>query len=999
MAEIAGLILGTLALVGVFEDCIGLLSQIAAAKSMGQDYEILETKLDIEKTLLLQWADRLNIFNHDQYDPRLDNSQTRRIIERTLGCIRLLLQSSDELQSHYGVRLVKRNEDTQPSLPVSRRLMSQFHQQSHELTLWHDNQLHRLDQETQSNYLKSQNRRTGISSINKIKWIIKDKEKFENLIRNLSDLVGSLNKIVPTLEQDASTRVQLKQEIGMVHNIGMLNAILHASTGHNNDLVDEANKTITEECTRLILERLWFRLIDERKESIAEAHSETLGWALHPPTNTVAWSDLSKWLEFGRDIYWISGKPGSGKSTLMKFLFDHPHVKMLLKKWAGHRRLIMASVFLWNLGSVEQKTQQGLTRGLLYHVLSGNPALIPLALPDMWREAHIGTTELKLPSDREMSQAFARIGADTTHGAYAFFIDGLDEYSGDLRHGISFVQQLAKSANVKLLLSSRHIDTCVAAFSAGPKLALQDLTKKDIELYVSDTILSHHYVAELKALDETVTDRLIEDVQKKATGVFLWVVLACRSLLAGFAAYDSPKELQSRVDELPPELEDLFRHILGKISPRYLPQAAKLLNICYKSRLLGISDHISTLALAWADSNDLNVNKLQNFERCTTEDVRVKCMMLEGRLRSRCMGLLEVHQASIQYNSMPFHSRSYEVLATSSVDFMHRTVFEFLHSPGVWTMDCLQIDQHEFDATLVLSHMSSYLLYIREEPLGESEDTCFLAMQSVRYVKMIEKTQPCDTFVALRNLTLALMQKRKANVDGTTEQFFGVNKEFLPLNHAALLLAIEADLLSVVQEQEQDLLAFISSQARLVYRQPGQYPLLYHGINKPLLSQLQVRTWRLPSPEMIRFLSRSGCDLNETFLDSENNFTTLWEEWISSDLVSCMIAGKNLHAAQITLLMLRAGLPTVAAPSSNPVISLASGDPPGSPNPPAPKEWRDYLLTLAGEWRDAAENASTRSEQEALKECCDEITQIVGTLMTDNPRATPLHQSSAWSPH
>jgi hypothetical protein len=900
MAEIAGLILGTLALVGVFEDCIGLLSQIAAAKSMGQDYEILETKLDIEKTLLLQWADRLNIFNHDQYDARLDNSQTRRIIERTLGCIRLLLQSSDELQSHYGVRLVKRNEETQPSLPVSRRLMSQFHQQSHELTLWHDNQLHRLDQETQSNYLKSQNRRTGISSINKIKWIIKDKEKFENLIRNLSDLVGSLNKIVPTLEQDASTRVQLKQEIGMVHNIGMLNAILHASTGHNNDLVDEANKTITEECTRLILERLWFRLIDERKESIAEAHSETLGWALHPPTNTVAWSDLSKWLEFGRDIYWISGKPGSGKSTLMKFLFDHPHVKMLLKKWAGHRRLIMASVFLWNLGSAEQKTQQGLTRGLLYHVLSGNPALIPLALPDMWREAHSGTTELKLPSDREMSQAFARIGTDTTHGAYVYFIDGLDEYSGDLRHGISFVQQLAKTANVKLLLSSRHIDTCVAAFSAGPKLALQDLTKKDIELYISDTILSHHYVAELKALDETVTDRLIEDVKKKATGVFLWVVLACRSLLAGFEAYDSPTELQSRVDELPPELEDLFRHIIGNISPRYLTQAAKLLNICYKSRSLGISKHISILALAWADSKDLNVHKLQSFERYTPKAARVKCAMLEGRLRSRCMGLLEVRR------SAGHGLWSYDSHVQSSVDFMHRTVFEFLNSPGVWAMDCLKIDEHGFDATLVLYHMSSYLLYLQEEPFGVSKYTCSLTGRSLRYVQMIEKTLPSNTFVALRNTTIALMQTRKiplylrfltycaapspiptqgADRDDysqkAAELFFGVDEQFLPVGHATLLLAIEADILSVAreqeQEQEQDLHALIASQARLSYRQSSKYPLLYHAIHQPLLSQVRGRPWQFPSPEMLRILLRWGCNLNETFLNSENKPTTPWE--------------------------------------------------------------------------------------------------------------------------
>jgi Cdc6-like AAA superfamily ATPase len=41
------------------------------------------------------------------------------------------------------------------------------------------------------------------------------------------------------------------------------------------------------------------------------------------------------WLSSGTGIYHVSGKPGSGKSTLMKFLCDHPHTKAELEKWAG----------------------------------------------------------------------------------------------------------------------------------------------------------------------------------------------------------------------------------------------------------------------------------------------------------------------------------------------------------------------------------------------------------------------------------------------------------------------------------------------------------------------------------------------------------------------------------------------------------------------------------------------------------------------------------------
>jgi ATPase subunit of ABC transporter with duplicated ATPase domains len=41
------------------------------------------------------------------------------------------------------------------------------------------------------------------------------------------------------------------------------------------------------------------------------------------------------WLESGSGIFHISGKLGSGKSTLMKFLCEHPDTKEKLIEWAG----------------------------------------------------------------------------------------------------------------------------------------------------------------------------------------------------------------------------------------------------------------------------------------------------------------------------------------------------------------------------------------------------------------------------------------------------------------------------------------------------------------------------------------------------------------------------------------------------------------------------------------------------------------------------------------
>jgi hypothetical protein len=44
---------------------------------------------------------------------------------------------------------------------------------------------------------------------------------------------------------------------------------------------------------------------------------------------------LLNWISLGARIFHISGKLGSGKSTLMKYLCDHDRTKSLLKEWAG----------------------------------------------------------------------------------------------------------------------------------------------------------------------------------------------------------------------------------------------------------------------------------------------------------------------------------------------------------------------------------------------------------------------------------------------------------------------------------------------------------------------------------------------------------------------------------------------------------------------------------------------------------------------------------------
>jgi hypothetical protein len=254
--EAAGLAVGTIALVGVFEDCITLLSQIGAAKSMKKDYKLLTTRLDFQRTTLLQWAERLNLYDHEDYDRRLDDPALGCLIRQGLDCILQLLQDGRVLQQRYGVRPADVQEVTESSTAVSGRLMSRLRNKSLSLRFRQESSVSRsgqteLSHQPSSDYHKTKrlrddsdlsqsdeastnkrtrrysqlpqpdgsdrfsndNRTCNPSSFDKIKWVIKDKEQFDSLVRKLSDLITDINKVVPPQRDDAPNQSMLENEI------------------------------------------------------------------------------------------------------------------------------------------------------------------------------------------------------------------------------------------------------------------------------------------------------------------------------------------------------------------------------------------------------------------------------------------------------------------------------------------------------------------------------------------------------------------------------------------------------------------------------------------------------------------------------------------------------------------------------------------------------------------------------------------------------------------
>ena len=141
---------------------------------------------------------------------------------------------------------------------------------------------------------------------------------------------------------------------------------------------------------RRFLESLYFPEIHARQEEIVDAHKETFQWVFEQAESRLRpWDSFVEWLESGSRTYWISGKAGSGKSTLMNHVCQHPQTQHYLKTWSAGRSIVTPKFFFWHPGSAMQKSSQGLLRSLVYQILMEDPDSInPItSLEDPARDA------------------------------------------------------------------------------------------------------------------------------------------------------------------------------------------------------------------------------------------------------------------------------------------------------------------------------------------------------------------------------------------------------------------------------------------------------------------------------------------------------------------------------------------------------------------------------------------------------------------------------------
>lgn len=461
----------------------------------------------------------------------------------------------------------------------------------------------------------------------------------------------------------------------------------------------------------------------DREDQIEEAHQKTFRWLLEDQLAAgedeneeeggdeggkyndedeeveLAKHRFRTWLSSDAPLFWINGKAASGKSTLMKYAYQHPKTKEHLLQWASGGDLIIAGFFfLERSQSTLLKSGEGLLRALIHQLLDGRRELQAVTLDKHLPASNKDHTSLRW-SILDLQKLLHAILSQASSSRKMFIlVDGLDEYRsqqdpssfqyslldddersdraqritlGHLELANLF-DNISKLPHVKLCLSSRPLNAFRDAFVDHDSMRLELVTRRDISNYVwSRLTANRHFMAPSHQPAEK-KDQLVTEVVEKACGVFLWVKLVLDMIVVSLNNYDTIENIRTNLRSVPGELKGekgLYMRMLQAKRPPDLAQGLHLFRV-----LLRATHSLSVFEL-WCVANPESEHSALPDQEMDEHTISQCEMHMGSRLDPCTAGLLEVVDSTSPYAEFFGFVRQprYRI-----VQFIHQSVKELL---------------------------------------------------------------------------------------------------------------------------------------------------------------------------------------------------------------------------------------------------------------------------------------------------------------------------------
>ncbi|KAH6888456.1 hypothetical protein B0T10DRAFT_488212 [Thelonectria olida] len=302
------------------------------------------------------------------------------------------------------------------------------------------------------------------------------------------------------------------------------------------------------EAEQACLRSLWFPSMDHRRLSLHNPVEETCSWLFEHKL-------YQDW--FSGDVrgccgnlLWLKGKPGVGKSVIMKEAFRRTSIGL------DKSRYWTAAFFFNARGDELEQSTLGLFRSLLYQLLPRYPEHLQRLykmreermFDDPWREV-------------ELQDMFLSMFSDSSEQMTYLFIDALDECGlRSARSQVSFWNRIVELTgnNLRVCVSRRHFPTIGTGRS--PSITMENNNGHGIARYVDRRLQFGMITAAPER--ETLRDNLLA----KSSGIFLWVSLMLDDILAKWDDGKGIRYLIKQLDVVPEDLAALFSYMISSIS-------------------------------------------------------------------------------------------------------------------------------------------------------------------------------------------------------------------------------------------------------------------------------------------------------------------------------------------------------------------------------------------------------------------------------------------------
>ena len=412
------------------------------------------------------------------------------------------------------------------------------------------------------------------------------------------------------------------------------------------------------------LHSLSFVEMGMRQAVVEPAELGTCAWILKHP-DYEAWTQ-HRWLDQSHGLLWIKGRPGSGKSTLMKYIVSNT---------SPDNGTIRLSFFFNARGAKEEHNAHGLFTTLLHQMGRESPTMRSrLVAYFRDKKSRLGNLSVNWTLSELHEMFFGTVQANNQIQVEVF-IDAIDEFDEDeVRSLINGFERCAASLvernpqkTLKICWSSRHYPHII--IQHGFEIVVEAMNTKDIARYVNGKFARRNVWRSLGVVEV--------EIVHKATGSFMWTVLVVNQVCK-LADKGIPVErILEVVRDLPLQLNALYNQILASLDPELAEETNALVTVVlYAMRPLTVNE----VRLAMKFIKQACPSSLQEIALLIENEQDVSGSLFQRFIMELSGGLIEViHIDDSAASFTPTQEEAKSGISTTSglVQVIHETVRDF----------------------------------------------------------------------------------------------------------------------------------------------------------------------------------------------------------------------------------------------------------------------------------------------------------------------------------